>query len=80
MSGLKLKLNLNTGVNKAPSLTTPLATPGGSRPTIKLKNTSSVPSTPAPVDFQPQEDQSWPNPKKQREAPRESKASHQGGD
>jgi transcription initiation factor TFIID subunit 7 len=50
MSGLKLKLNLNTGVSKAPSLTTPLATPGGSRPTIKLKNTSSVPSTPAPVD------------------------------
>lgn len=50
MSGLKLKLNLNTSVNKAPSLTTPLATPGGSRPTIKLKNTSSVPSTPAPVD------------------------------
>ncbi|KAF4626367.1 hypothetical protein G7Y89_g11793 [Cudoniella acicularis] len=52
MSGLKLKLNLNTGgLPKASSPATPsAATPGGSRPTPKLKLTNkSTPSTPAPV-------------------------------
>lgn len=58
MSGLKLKLNVNTGVSKAPSLNTPsiptpasgIATPGGSKPRLKLTN-KSTPSTPAPVDL-----------------------------
>ena len=55
MSGLKLKLNLNTSVPSTssaatpalatPSLTTPIATPGG-RPKLKLTN-KSVPHTPA---------------------------------
>jgi transcription initiation factor TFIID subunit 7 len=52
----KLKLNVNTGVPKAPSLTTPLATPlatpGGSRPTLKLTN-KSVPPTPAAIEEPP---------------------------
>jgi transcription initiation factor TFIID subunit 7 len=54
MSGLKIKLNLNTGPPKDPSAgsppitTTLLPTPGGSRPkfTIQTK-TKSTPSTPA---------------------------------
>lgn len=54
MSSLKLKLNLNTGVAKVPSLgtppiPTPLVTPGGSRPKLKL-NHKSTPSTPATAD------------------------------
>ncbi|CZR65906.1 related to transcription initiation factor TFIID subunit [Phialocephala subalpina] len=47
MSGLKLKLNTN-GIPKAPSQDTPLATPGGSKPRIKL-SIKSNPSTPAPA-------------------------------
>lgn len=58
MSGLKLKLNLKTsGIGNAPSLNTPsiptpstaTATPGGSKPRLKLTNKSN-PSTPAPVE------------------------------
>ncbi|KAE8445922.1 hypothetical protein EG329_012701 [Mollisiaceae sp. DMI_Dod_QoI] len=55
MSGLKLKLNLNTGVPKAPSQSTPsittpaTTTPGGSKPRLKITN-KSTPSTPAPTD------------------------------
>jgi transcription initiation factor TFIID subunit 7 len=52
----KLKLNINTGVPKAPSLSTPLATPlatpGGSRPTLKLTN-KSAPPTPAAAEEPP---------------------------
>jgi transcription initiation factor TFIID subunit 7 len=47
MSGIKLKLN--TGVPKAPTVATPAATPGGSRPKIKFTNNSNPP-TPAPVE------------------------------
>ncbi|KAH8820283.1 TAFII55 protein conserved region-domain-containing protein [Xylogone sp. PMI_703] len=58
MSGLKLKLNLNTGsaISKPPTPgaatpggTTPALTPGGSRPKLKLTNKSnpSTPSVPA---------------------------------
>ncbi len=49
MSGIKLKLHVNTGANKAPSITTPAtpaATPGGTiRPKLKFTTTSN-PSTP----------------------------------
>jgi transcription initiation factor TFIID subunit 7 len=53
MSGFKLKLNVNTCVNKASSISTPTSTtltPGGSKPAPKFKiKTSSNPSTPVPV-------------------------------
>jgi transcription initiation factor TFIID subunit 7 len=48
----KLKLNVNTGVPKAPSLSTPLATPGGSRPTVKLTS-KPIPATPAATEEPP---------------------------
>ena len=49
MSGLKLKLNVNTSVpssSSAPTPATPSATPGGVRAKLKLTN-KSVPPTPA---------------------------------
>ncbi|RFU29192.1 hypothetical protein B7463_g7123, partial [Scytalidium lignicola] len=57
MSGLKLKLNLNTSsaISKAPptpGATTPAPTPGGSRPKLKLTNKSNpaTPSVPTPAE------------------------------
>lgn len=73
MSGLKLKLNLNTGsaLNKAPptpGAATPAPTPGGSRPKLKLTNKSNPPtpaaSAPPPIPAPATTSTETPLPKK----------------
>jgi transcription initiation factor TFIID subunit 7 len=51
-NGLKLKLNIGSSINQAPSASTPTpstATPGGTKFKLKFNNKASTPSTPAPT-------------------------------